>query len=654
MKAIRLFRPFAAYILSVLFFLAAWRCLLMLWQQDIITSVGDFLAVLINGVRIDISSLAYLLAIPLLLHCVVATNVKVSKYWFIFLKTYFLIIFVLFAFFEFATVEFIVQYSTRPNRLFIEYLSFPKEIFGMLFEGHLFAIIFTLVGVLVSTIIYLKMYRIIFAKTLTTVKFKLHTKLFTLIVVMSITVLAARGTLGHRPINPSFVYFSNDPLINSLTLNSMYSVAFALKQYGDEKNAANMYGKMSDEGIFKLVKQSTLIAEDNFSNIQIPTLVKRIPYFKGKPKNLVIILEESLGSQHVGALGGIPLTPNLDKLINEGWAFNQMYATGTRSVRGIEAVITGFTPTPSRSVVKLDKSQHNFYSIAQTLKNNGYTTQFIYGGESHFDNMKSFFLGNGFTDIVDFDDIDNPEFTGSWGASDGDLFTQSLKELNTLNKEAAPFFSLIFTSSNHTPFEIPANNIPLIKNESGREKAIRYADFTLGEFINEAKQQPFWEDTVFLIVADHDSRTIGHDLVPLSAFHIPAVILNSSYPNKRDNRIVSQIDLPVTMLSLLGIKDATPMIGRDLCNEYSNERIMMQYHENFAYVEDQKVTILQPNKKATYWTWDIATKSLAPTQSLPELGKKALAHALFGSIAYDKGLYTVLPYSYKKIENKSD
>jgi phosphoglycerol transferase MdoB-like AlkP superfamily enzyme len=268
--------------------------------------------------------------------------------------------------------------------------------------------------------------------------------------------------------------------------------------------------------------------------------------------------------------------------------------------------------------------------------------------------MKSFFLGNGFTDIVDFDDIDNPEFTGSWGASDGDLFTQSLKELNTLNKEAAPFFSLIFTSSNHTPFEIPANNIPLIKNESGREKAIRYADFTLGEFINEAKQQPFWEDTVFLIVADHDSRTIGHDLVPLSAFHIPAVILNSSYPSKRDNRIVSQIDLPVTMLSLLGIKDATPMIGRDLCNEYSNERIMMQYHENFAYVEDQKVTILQPNKKATYWTWDIATKSLAPTQSLPELGKKALAHALFGSIAYDKGLYTVLPYSYKKIENKSD
>ncbi|TWX71686.1 LTA synthase family protein [Colwellia demingiae] len=651
MKAIKLFRPFAAYTLSVLFFLAAWRCLLMLWQQEIITNIGDFLAVLINGIRIDISSLAYLLAIPLLLHCVVATNVKINKYWFIFLKAYFLLIFVLFAFFEFATVEFIVQYSTRPNRLFIEYLSFPKEVFGMLLEGHLFAMIFTLVGVLVSTIIYLKIQKVIFAKILPIVELKLHAKLLTSIAIIMLTILAARGTVGHRPINPSLVYFSNDPLINSLTLNSMYSVAFALKQFGDEKNAAKMYGNMSEENIFRLVKKSTLIADNNISTIQIPTLVKRAPYFKGKPKNLVIVLEESLGAKHVGALGGQRLTPNLDKLINEGWAFNQMYATGTRSVRGIEAVITGFTPTPSRSVVKLDKSQRNFYTIAQTLKNNGYATQFIYGGESHFDNMKSFFLGNGFTDIVDFDDIDSPEFVGSWGASDGDLFSHSIKELNTLDKKDSPFFSLIFTSSNHTPFEIPANKIPIIEDESGREKAIRYADFTLGKFINEAKQQPFWEDTVFLIVADHDSRTIGHDLVPLNAFHIPAVILNSSFPNKRDNRVVSQIDLPVTMLSLLGIKDATPMLGRDLSNEYSNERIMMQYHENFAYVEDKKVTILQPNKKATYWSWDIISKTLSPTKSLPELGEKALAHALFGSIAYDRRLYTVPPSKIEREEN---
>lgn len=149
------------------------------------------------------------------------------------------------------------------------------------------------------------------------------------------------------------------------------------------------------------------------------------------------------------------LTPEIDKLNQEGWAFERLYATGTRSVRGIEAVIIGFTPTPSRAVVKLDKSQKDFFTIASLLKRQGYETQFIYGGESHFDNMKSFFLGNGFSQIVDFDDIDSPEFVASWGASDGDVFNQADHELNKLHRQDKPFFSFIFTSSNHDPFEIP-------------------------------------------------------------------------------------------------------------------------------------------------------------------------------------------------------
>ncbi|MDC2890276.1 sulfatase-like hydrolase/transferase [Psychrosphaera sp. G1-22] len=215
---------------------------------------------------------------------------------------------------------------------------------------------------------------------------------FTLFIVL---FLCARGTVGHRPINPALVYFSTDPLINSLTLNSTYSVAYALNQFGDEKNAAKLYGKMSDERIIELVRHQTQQPKSSFNNSEYPTLTKRSPSYQGKPKNLVIILEESLGAQYVSSLGGIPITPEIDKLNAQGWAFNRLYATGTRSVRGIEAVITGFTPTPSRAVVKLDKSQKDFFTIASLLKRNGYETQFIYGGESHFDNMKSFFWGMG-------------------------------------------------------------------------------------------------------------------------------------------------------------------------------------------------------------------------------------------------------------------
>lgn len=180
-----------------------------------------------------------------------------------------------------------------------------------------------------------------------------------------------------------------------------------------ERSAAQFYGKMDTDRVIDLVKQSS--AKENYLPGSLPTLNFNPATHQGTKKNLVILLQESLGSRFVGGLGGLPLTPNLDQLLKEGWSFTQMYATGTRSVRGIEAVTTGFPPTPSRAVVKLSKSQTGFFTIADLLQKQGYHTQFIYGGEAHFDNMKSFFLGNGFEQIVDEPQYDNPEFKGSWG-----------------------------------------------------------------------------------------------------------------------------------------------------------------------------------------------------------------------------------------------
>ncbi len=367
----------------------------------------------------------------------------------------------------------------------------------------------------------------------------------------------------------------------------------------------------------------------------------------------MIILEESLGAQYVSSLGGIPITPEIDKLNAQGWAFNRLYATGTRSVRGIEAVITGFTPTPSRAVVKLDKSQNDFFTIASLLKRNGYETQFIYGGESHFDNMKSFFLGNGFTNIVDFDDIENPQFVASWGASDEDLFNQADKELTELHKANKPFFSFVFTSSNHDPFEIPEGIISPIEyteeqlqrydsKELLRHKAIQYADYALGKFIAKAKMQPYWEDTVFLVVADHDARATGSKLVPINNFHIPGLILNSGNGPKSDERIVSQIDLAPTLLSLMGVENHSPMLGQDLTNPNLSSRAMMQYAENFAYMINDEVTILQPSKPALNFEYDIKKNTLTSKTENVYLSEVALAHVLWGSLAYKNGWYSSL------------
>ena len=166
---------------------------------------------------------------------------------------------------------------------------------------------------------------------------------------------------------------------------------------------------------------------------------------RDKPLNLVIILQESLGAQYVGSLGGRDLTPNIDRLGKEGWMFHRAYATGTRSVRGIEAVTAGFLPSVADAVVKLPRSQTGFFTLAQVLGKHGYQSRFVYGGEAHFDNMRAFFLGNGFNEVVDRPKFVNPVFEGSWGASDEDMFNQVDRLLRADGDK--PVFTLAFSAT---------------------------------------------------------------------------------------------------------------------------------------------------------------------------------------------------------------
>jgi phosphoglycerol transferase MdoB-like AlkP superfamily enzyme len=613
---------------------------LLLWQQQRLVD-GDSLAVLMGGLRIDLSSLGYLSALAVLM---LLANVFLRSKTTLFQHAFILyssLVVTLIVVVEASTPAFINQYDVRPNRLFVEYLDYPQEVFSMLLNGHLLAMISSLIIATLSCVFTYRFISAAFSKQQNTKKVS---QVVILVTTLLVCLISARGTVSHRPLNPALVYFSSDSLVNSLALNSTYSVAFAIKNMGNEKNASSLYGTMPRDEILQTVKQAAY--KQQFITESIPTLANNLPFNTGKQKNLVIILEESLGARFVGELGGIGVTPELDKLYQQGWGFDNLYATGTRSVRGIEAVTTGFTPSPSRSVVKLSKSQRNFFSLADVLTRTGYTTQFIYGGESHFDNMKSFFLGNGFSDIVDINDIQSPEFISSWGVSDEDLFNQADKELNELNKTGKPFFSLVFTSSNHDPFDIPEGKVTLPDGHDPenykRDLAIKYADYALGKFIAKAKTQNYWQDTVFLVVADHDVRVFGSEPVPLKSFHIPAVILNSDVKAKRDTRLVSQIDLPATLLSLLGVGQATPMLGYDLTKQYPVERAMMQYYDNFAYVENGEAVILMPNQKVSYWRYDTTNKSQVaidkPTTDL-NLAKKALAHVLFSNLAYTEKLY---------------
>lgn len=617
---------------------------LSIWQADRISAVDGWFSLFLQGLRIDIVSLCYLFGVPALFTVLFLHNNVLGKLWKKILRVWLTVGSVFILFMEVATPAFIETYDFRPNRLFIEYLLYPKEVFTMLANGHLVAVVSSLVVTVIASLVYWKLAGWA-VKDLRLPSWKVRPVIALL--VIAVAFAGARSSLGHRGINPAMVAFSSDPLVNSLVLNSGYSVLYAAQQLKDEEKSSEQYGKMSEEEMLDIVKNSRNRPASDYISKEIPTLTKNSASYQGKPKNIVIVLEESLGAQFVGTLGGKPLTPEFDKLAKEGWLFENIYATGTRSVRGIEAVTAGFTPTPARATVKLTKSQNGFFTIAELLRRQGYSTSFIYGGEKHFDNMASYFYGNGFETIVDEKDYKNPKFVSTWGMSDEDLFDKANETFTELAKGDKPFFSLVFTSSNHDPFEFPDGKIELFdKDKQTRNNAAKYADYALGHFFKLAKESNYWKDTIFLVIADHDSRVAGDSLVPIKNFHIPALILGDNIEPRRDNRLVSQIDMPTTLLSVAGISGEYPMIGYDLTQDVNPNRAFMQYDQTQAMMKGSDVIILKPNQSPQGYEYDKPNEKLNPKEQPEAMKKEALAHALLGSYLYKNQLYK-LP----KVEN---
>ncbi|BBQ31449.1 LTA synthase family protein [Aeromonas caviae] len=631
--------PIAVFSLIALISLTVSRLGLGLWQLERVDAVSGWQEMLLQGIRVDVATLCWVWGVPAVLTQLLAGPHAPGRLWMQLIRIWLTLGLWLMLFLEISTPAFVTEYGVRPNRLYVEYLIYPKEVLSMLWAGRkgelLLAVIFSgavlgggwwLSGRLVRDLSFPRWYwRPAFA-----------------LLILAVGFLGARSSLGHRALNPAMVAFADDPLVNALTVNSAYSLFFAIKQMGAEEDASQFYGKMADHQVLDIVREESGRPLGDFTSVDLPSQTFNTASYQGQPKNLVILLQESLGAQFVGSLGGLPLTPNIDALSKEGWAFEQLYATGTRSVRGIEAVLTGFTPTPAQAVVKLGKSQTNFFTIADLLKQRGYDTSFIYGGESHFDNMRSFFLGNGFTTIVEQKDFKNPVFEGSWGASDEDLMAKANETFAARHKEGKPFFSLVFSSSNHDPFEFPDNRIALYEQpKQTRNNAAKYADYAVGEFFKKARASDYWKDTLFLVIADHDSRVGGASLVPIPRFHIPGVILGDGIAPRKDPRIVSQIDMAPTLLSLMGISADYPMLGKDLTRMPADwpGRAIMQYDKNFALMRGKDVVILQPERAPEGFIYEDATETLTPAPQPGAMKDATLGLVLWGSLAYQQGLY---------------
>lgn len=629
--------PYRHLIYFILFFIAVYALVrvagIVIYREDI--NMDEVPKLLFNGLRTDLSGLGYILALPVLLTFLASSlPYGIGKIFLFAEKTYLLITGTLIFFLEMCTIPFMEEYATRPNRLFLEYMIYPAELAKLLINGHLAAVItvFCLMSIFV-----LFFFRALKKITLKHVPFNLISVMI-FVVLGTITFISARSSFEHRPFNLAKAIFSSNHIVNTLTANSGYMLATSVKSMMSEK--ASTYKPLTQEEIIKEIQTDTGF-DYTPATAENPTLNRLIPTNTGARKNIVIILEESLGAQFVGYLGGSGLTPNLDRIYGEGYGFTNMFATGVRSVRGIEAVTSGFPPTVNTSTVKREKTQKKFFNLASVLKNEGYQNSFIYGGESHFDNMRSFFLGNGYTKIIDINNYDNPMFTGSWGVSDEDLFNKALETFDEMHRQQQPFYSLVFTSSNHDPYEIKESFSHNVRN---RETAIKYADYALGKFYDEVKTKPYFNDTIFLVIADHDARAWGSELVPVNHFHIPAVLFGAGIEHKTESHVVSQIDIPKTMMSLAGIKADVPTVGYDLTQlpDGFKGRALLQFYQNFCYLEgDGSAVMILPDQKVVSAKYDFSTQTLTPTTENNSLEKKALAYAHLGELSYEHGFFLI-------------
>lgn len=597
--------------------------------------------VFLQGLRFDLVLVAFLIGIPALLLWLFATSAVMLGVGRTLLRWYLVACFAGLVFMELATPSFINQYDARPDRLFVEYLIYPKEIARTLAAGYAWQFAGAILAVVVLSVLFARWLR---ASTLVTRPMHFGAALVLAPALFVLCVLAARSTLDHRAANPSTVAISTDPMVNELALNSTYSLLYAVYEGRAEPEGGFRYGTMTDDEALRRVRVEMRIPAEDFVAGDVPTLHRQASTApRSRPKNLVIVLEESLGAEFVGALGGPPITPHLDELARQGVWFTNLYATGTRSVRGLEALTTGFTPTPAQSVVKLGKSQRNFFSIARVLRDAGYDTSFIYGGEAQFDNMRRFFMNNGFDFVVDENDYVNPVFYGSWGVADEDLFTRADAEFSKARER--PFFSLVFTTSNHSPYEYPDGRIELYDPAPNTvNNAVKYADYALGEFFARARTKPYWNDTVFLVIADHNSRVYGAELVPVEHFHIPALILGGDIEPSVYEPVASQIDMPPTLLSLIGLSSEHPMIGHDLTRpEFADwpGRAIMQYGDAQGYMVGREIAVLRKGLPAAMFEYD-RREGLEPIPADPELVANAIAHATWTSMTYE-GLRYRLP-----------
>ena len=363
----------------------------------------------------------------------------------------------------------------------------------------------------------------------------------------------------------------------------------------------------------------------------------------GKPKrlNVVLVSIESLGAEFLGAYGDKRgLTPNLDRLAAESLWFSRVYATGNRTVRGLEALSLALPPTPGQSIVRRPNNE-NLFSLGSVFAANGYDVSFAYGGYGYFDNMNDYFGTNSYR-AVDRRSIppERVEFENIWGVADEHLYDFVLDQADAMRARSPdkPFFVHVMTTSNHRPYTYPPNRID-IPSGSGREGAVKYTDYAVGKLLEHARRRAWFDDTVFVITADHGASARGTSRIPLDKYLIPLFVHAPKHiAPRRFERLMSQIDIAPTMLGLLDFSYVTKFFGRDvLRSPPETDRAFVGNYQTLGYMKGDRIAVLQPRRLVEVLRLGPGDKVLGEAQD-PALAAEAISFYEVAENTFRKGL----------------
>ena len=445
------------------------------------------------------------------------------------------------------------------------------------------------------------------------------------------TVAAVAGSL--RWVDSDAKNFSARDAANDLAGNGLYE--FFAANYRNELSYERHYATIPQEEAMARVRSALHAGGEGVERHVAPNAPE-------KRLNVVLVSVESLGAEFLGSYGSAKgLTPNLDRLSRESLWFSNVYATGNRTVRGLEALTLALPPTPGQSIVRRPRNEALF-SLGSVFEDKGYVVIFAYGGHGYFDNMNAFFDAN------DYRSVDRRAIPSErvqhetvWGVADEHLFDQVLEEIDRekARQPERPFFVHVMTTSNHRPYTYPAGRID-IPSGSGRDGAVKYSDYALGRFLEGARARAWFQDTLFVITADHGANARGTTRIPVDKYLIPVFLYApKQVAPRRIDRLMSQIDIAPTVLGLLRFDYYSKFFGRDVLDSpQESDRAFVANYQTLGYLRGERMVLLHPKRKTEVFRVDRDKNIVRPVSDAEAL-REAVSFYSAASYVFRNGMY---------------